>query len=97
MQGDESLVRVIRRSYLYGRGHFIVCSPILSVLTCNFFPDLSQCLQIQRPTASANASLHNYKGKTLGGGSREAPTEGAEFDFAQLKGKVVLINNVATM
>ena len=35
--------------------------------------------------------------ETLGGGSREAPTEGAEFDFAQLKGKVVLINNVATM
>ena len=40
MQGDESLVRVIRRSYLYGRGHFIVWSPILSVLTCNFFSRL---------------------------------------------------------
>jgi glutathione peroxidase-family protein len=43
------------------------------------------------------ASLHDFKGKTLGGGTRAAPIEGSEFDFAQLKGKVVLINNVATM
>ena len=32
-----------------------------------------------------------------GGGTRAAPTEGAEYDFSKLKGKVVLINNVATM
>ena len=43
------------------------------------------------------ASLHEFKGTTLGGGTRAAPTDGAEYDFAQLKGKVVLINNVATM
>jgi glutathione peroxidase-family protein len=43
------------------------------------------------------ASLHDFKGKTLGGGTRSNPTDGTEFDFAQLKGKVVLINNVATM
>ena len=41
--------------------------------------------------------LHDFKGKTLGGGTRSNPTDGTEFDFAQLKGKVVLINNVATM
>ena len=45
----------------------------------------------------AMASFHDFKGKTLGGGTRASPTEGTEFDFAQLKGKVVLINNVATM
>jgi glutathione peroxidase-family protein len=43
------------------------------------------------------SSLYDFKGKTLGGGTRAAPTEGQEYDFSQHKGKVVLINNVATM
>lgn len=51
----------------------------------------------QRSSVRARASLHDFKGKTLGGGTRSAPVDGEEFDFAQLKGKVVLINNVATM
>lgn len=51
----------------------------------------------QRSSIRAMASFHDFKGKTLGGGTRAAPTEGSEYDFAQLKGKVVLINNVATM
>lgn len=51
----------------------------------------------QRSSVRAKASLHDFKGKTLGGGTRSAPVDGEEFDFAQLKGKVVLINNVATM
>ena len=51
----------------------------------------------QRSSVRAMASLHDVKGKTLGGGTRSNPTDGTEFDFAQLKGKVVLINNVATM
>jgi hypothetical protein len=51
----------------------------------------------QRSSVRAMASLHDFKGKTLGGGTRSNPTDGTEFDFAQLKGKVVLINNVATM
>jgi len=50
-----------------------------------------------RSSVRAMASLHDFKGKTLGGGTRAAPTEGKAFDFASLKGKVVLINNVATM
>lgn len=43
------------------------------------------------------ASFHDFKGKALGGGTRAAPVDGSAYDFAQLKGKVVLINNVATM
>mmetsp|Transcript_44683 Transcript_44683/g.71716 ORF Transcript_44683/g.71716 Transcript_44683/m.71716 type:complete len:82 (+) Transcript_44683:39-284(+) len=50
----------------------------------------------QRSSVRAMASFHDFKGKTLGGGTRAAPTDGSEFDFAQLKGKIVLINNVAT-
>ena len=42
-------------------------------------------------------SFHDFKGVTLGAGTRAAPTPGAPLDFASLKGKVVLINNVATL
>jgi len=51
----------------------------------------------KRVSTAAMASFHDFKGKTLGGGTRAAPTEGVEHDFSQYKGKVVLINNVATM
>ena len=43
------------------------------------------------------SSFHDFKGKTLGGGTRDDPQVGTDFDFAQLKGKIVLVNNVATM
>jgi glutathione peroxidase len=42
-------------------------------------------------------SLHDFSGKTLGTGTRENPTEGAEISYSKFRGKVVLINNVATM
>jgi len=42
-------------------------------------------------------TFHNFSGKTLGGGNRENPTEGVEISYSKFKGKVVLINNVATM
>lgn len=48
-------------------------------------------------SVSAAGSFHDFKGKTCGAGTRAAPTEGSEVDFASFKGKVVLINNVATM
>jgi len=53
--------------------------------------------QPRRVAVRAMASFHDFKGKTLGGGTRDKPQEGEAFDFASLKGKVVLINNVATM
>lgn len=42
-------------------------------------------------------TFHDFSGKTLGGGSRDNPTEGTVIHFSQFKGKVVLVNNVATM
>jgi len=42
-------------------------------------------------------TFHDFSGKTLGGGTRENPTEGAEISYSKFRGKVVLINNVATM
>lgn len=42
-------------------------------------------------------TFHDFTGKTLGGGSRENPSEGTVIHFSQFKGKVVLVNNVATM
>ena len=69
--------------------NFSPANAIYSVLYLRFYT--------QRSSVRAKASLHDFKGKTLGGGTRSAPVDGEEFDFAQLKGKVVLINNVATM
>jgi glutathione peroxidase len=49
-------------------------------------------------TVSIEATtFHDFSGKTLGGGTRENPTEGAEISYSKFRGKVVLINNVATM
>ena len=41
--------------------------------------------------------VSRFSEKTLGGGNRENPTEGVEISYSKFKGKVVLINNVATM
>jgi hypothetical protein len=49
-------------------------------------------------SSSVQAStFHDFSGKTLGGGTRENPTEGVEISYSKFRGKVVLINNVATM
>jgi len=49
-------------------------------------------------TVSIQATtFHDFSGKILGGGTRENPTEGAEISYSKFRGKVVLINNVATM
>lgn len=45
----------------------------------------------------AASSIYDFTLKRLGGGTRDAPTEGADLPLSQYKGKVVLINNVATM
>jgi hypothetical protein len=71
--------------------HFVL------LLTIFFYLFSNTSSVSQRSSIHTMASLHDFKGKTLGGGTRAAPIEGSEFDFAQLKGKVVLINNVATM
>jgi hypothetical protein len=46
---------------------------------------------------AAASSIYDFTLKRLGGGTRDAPTEGADLPLSQYKGKVVLINNVATM
>lgn len=46
---------------------------------------------------NAASTIYDFTLKKLGGGSRDAPTEGADLPLSQYKGKVVLINNVATM
>jgi hypothetical protein len=54
---------------------------------------------VRRSSVRVNAAstIYDFTLKKLGGGSRDAPTEGADLPLSQYKGKVVLINNVATM
>ena len=46
---------------------------------------------------NAASTIYDFTLKKLGGGTRDAPTEGADLPLSQYKGKVVLVNNVATM
>ena len=51
-------------------------------------------------TCSSTAGLETLADFTipmLGGGTREAPTQGEPLSFAQFKGKVTLIENVASL
>lgn len=45
---------------------------------------------------AVKASIHDFTIKKLGSGTRAAPIEGAELNLSDYRGKVVLINNVAT-
>jgi hypothetical protein len=56
-----------------------------------------QSMSLKINTTVRATTFHNFSGKTLGGGNRENPTEGVEISYSKFKGKVVLINNVATM
>ena len=44
----------------------------------------------------AASTIYDFTLKTLGGGARDAPTDGEDLPLSRYKGKVVLINNVAT-
>ena len=44
----------------------------------------------------AASTIYDFTLKTLGGGTRDAPTDGEDLPLSRYKGKVVLINNVAT-
>lgn len=46
-------------------------------------------------TTKAASSIHEFTLQRLGGGTRDAPTEGAALPLSQFKGKVVLVNNIA--
>ena len=54
---------------------------------------------VRRSSVRVNAAstIYDFTLKKLGGGTRDAPTEGADLPLSQYKGKVVLVNNVATM
>lgn len=43
------------------------------------------------------ASLYGFELEALGKGTRDAPVSGGKLDLAQYKGKVVLVQNVATI
>lgn len=62
-----------------------------------FAPAAPMVAKQQRRSMSVSASFHDYSAKALGSGSRAAPVEGAEVDFKQYAGKVVLVENVATL
>jgi len=52
----------------------------------------------RRTMATVSASsLHNLSIGGLGKGTRDAPVAGDEINFSAFKGKVVLIQNVATI
>jgi len=57
----------------------------------------AKATKVRAFSVSAAGSFHDFKGKYAGAGTRAAPTEGDAVDFSSFKGKVVLINNVATM
>jgi hypothetical protein len=46
-------------------------------------------------TTKAASSIHEFTLQRLGGGTRDAPTDGAALPLSQFKGKVVLVNNIA--
>lgn len=47
--------------------------------------------------ASSMSTLYDFEVKGLSAGTRDAPTEGAAIDLSAYKGKVVMVQNVATI
>jgi len=47
-------------------------------------------------SARAASSAHEFTLTALGGGSREQPTDGASIDLNAFRGKVMLVNNIAS-
>ena len=58
---------------------------------------VTRASRASRSVTRAASSIHDFSLQHLGAGTRDAPTEGAAMPLSAFKGKVVLINNIATM
>jgi len=48
-------------------------------------------------TSASGKSFFDFSATTLGSGTRESPVSGSSVDFSKYKGKVVMVQNVATL
>ena len=51
----------------------------------------------RRAVQTRAASFYDFKVGALGGGTRDSPVDGAVMDLGAYKGKVVMVQNVATI